>query len=418
MEACRLCRQPAVEDLLDFGPQPISNRYLTKSGEPEYRHRLALGVCRRCGLVQLTDPAPAAELAPRVDWITYNEPEGHLESLADIIARLPGLTPDSVFVGVTGKDESTLRRLQARGFSQTWRIDPAADLAIQQVNPGVETIQARLDAETARGLVKTRGRADVVLARHILEHAHDLHGFFQGLGELVRPCGFLVFEMPDSRRALEKRDYSTIWEEHLCYFTPETLLNSLPFTSFSLAHFEIFPYALENSLVAIVQPAWRKGPVFPSAPVLRAEIGRATGFAQAYSAERDRYRHFCREHCGRRGAIAVFGAGHLACAFVNLLGLSEHIGFVVDDNPDKQGLLMPGSRLPILGSASLLERDIRLCLLTVAPESEEKVVQRQQRFLEQGGLIASIFPDSPHALHRWPDFQKWGSRIADASAAA
>ncbi len=417
MEACRLCRQPAVEDLLDFGPQPISNRYLVSADEPEYRHRLALGVCRRCGLVQLIDPAPAAELAPRVDWITYNEPEGHLDSLADIIAGLPGLTPDSVFVGVSGKDESTLRRLQARGFSRTWQIDPAADLGIPQVNPGVEAIQARLNAEVARGLVKTRGRADVVLARHILEHAHDLHGFLGGLRGLLQPAGFVVFEMPDARRALEKRDYSTVWEEHLCYFTPETLLHSLRFTNLSLGHFDIFPYALENSLVAIVQPA-SKRPVFPSGAALRPELERAFTFAQAYGPERDRHGRFCREQCCRRGPIAVFGAGHLACAFVNLLGLSEHIDFVVDDNAHKQGLLMPGSRLPILGSAALLERSVRLCLLTVAPESEEKVLQKQQRFLERGGQVASIFPDSRHALHHRADFQQWSSGGADACPAA
>ena len=44
----------------------------------------------------------------------------------------------------------------------------------------------------------------------------------------------------------------------------------------------------------------------------------------------------------------MLGAGHLSGAFINLYGLAEQIEFVADDNPNKQGLLMPGSRLPIL----------------------------------------------------------------------
>jgi hypothetical protein len=45
----------------------------------------------------------------------------------------------------------------------------------------------------------------------------------------------------------------------------------------------------------------------------------------------------------------MFGADHLACTFVNLLGLKDVVRFVADDNPHKLGLFMPGSRLPIRG---------------------------------------------------------------------
>src|SRR5262249_50650981 len=166
MDVCRLCLRPAAETLLDFGPQPICNRFLAHMWEQEYRHRLALGVCRDCGLVQLVDPVPAVQLAPRFGWITYNEPEGHLDPGADTIARLPGLNSASAICGVTFKDDSTLRRLKERGFAKTWRIDPAADLGIRQINLGVESIQARLDTDTARGWVKSHGLADVVIARH------------------------------------------------------------------------------------------------------------------------------------------------------------------------------------------------------------------------------------------------------------
>src|SRR5262245_7877525 len=51
MKHCRLCGQAAVGDLLDLGPQPVSNRYLTSPNELEYVHPLAIGICRACGVV-------------------------------------------------------------------------------------------------------------------------------------------------------------------------------------------------------------------------------------------------------------------------------------------------------------------------------------------------------------------------------
>ena len=94
----------------------------------------------------------------------------------------------------------------------------------------------------------------------------------------------------------------------------------------------------------------------------------------------------------------MLGAGHLCCAFVTFLQLQDYFEFVIDDNPNKQGLFMPGSRLPIYPSTALLEQDIKLCLLSLSPDSETKVVQKNQEFVEKGGTFASIFPASQLAL--------------------
>lgn len=92
------------------------------------------------------------------------------------------------------------------------------------------------------------------------------------------------------------------------------------------------------------------------------------------------------------------GAGHLCCAFVSFLNLDNYFEFVVDDNPHKQGLFMPSSHLPIYKSAALLENEIKLCLLSLSPDSEAKVVQKNQAFLQRGGTFHSIFPASQLAL--------------------
>src|SRR5262245_10133609 len=108
METCRICAQPTIGEWLEFGPQALRNRFLRSRDESEYTHQLAVGVCSSCGMGQLASPPPACELRPRFDWISYNEPEQHLDLVASRIAQLPGMTGRSVVAGLSYKDDSTL----------------------------------------------------------------------------------------------------------------------------------------------------------------------------------------------------------------------------------------------------------------------------------------------------------------------
>lgn len=70
---------------------------------------------------------------------------------------------------------------------------------------------------------------------------------------------------------------------------------------------------------------------------------------------------------------------------------------------------MPGSRLPIVGSAVLYSEKIDLCLLSLSPESEAKVLAKRQDYVDAGGVFRSMFSLSPLAL--WHDIENQaGSR--------
>jgi hypothetical protein len=203
----------------------------------------------------------------------------------------------------------------------------------------------------------------------------------------------VVFEVPDAVRALERLDYTTVWEEHTLYFTANTFRGCLQHAGFDVVSLKTFPYTLENSLVAIARAGAAKG---ERRSVPRGECERARRFLREFPNVRDRIRRQLDEF----DRIAMLGAGHLTGAFLNLYDLADRVAFVVDDNPHKQGLFMPGSRLPILSSSALPENGIDLCLMTVRPEIEEQVALKNRRFVEMGGLLASVFPDSVYSLDR------------------
>ncbi len=390
--ACIGCGTHAVELLADFGPQSPSNRFLRPGEVHTDAHRLALGQCAACALVQLVDPMPETMVRSRHAWISYNEPEGHLDRLVDELIAMTGLAADARVAGLSYKDDSTLARFNRRGYANTLRYEMATDLGVDDPLAGLESIQQALTPERAREIAVRHGRADLLLVRHVLEHAHAPRRFLAALALLVKPDGVLVFEMPESRKFLAARDYSFVWEEHIAYFTEATITRFVSAAGLDPWRVMSYPYPLEDSLVAVVRP--RPAPA-PATPPGEEELSLGRGFGGDFAGVAARTRDALQRlrDAGRR--VAVFGAGHLAAKYLNLFGLGGLIECVVDDNAHKLGLRMPGSGLEIRPSSVLLDDRMDVCLLSLSPESEQKVIAARQPYLAAGGTFRSIFRLSP-----------------------
>lgn len=390
------------EVILDFGHQPVSNRFLDpseSSSPPSFP--LLLSVDPSTGLVHLAKPFPVEELRPRYDWLTCFEPEDHLDDLAERLIDLPGVTPDSVFGAYSFKDDSTLRRLEKRGYRNNWRIDPVQDLGIDDVCANVETFQAVFTNEIAHRIATSKGPADVMIVRHVVEHAYELSDFIQAIGSTVKPDGYIVWELPDCERALAKGDYASIWEEHVFYFTEATFKATLRLAGFDIVFFQSVPYPHENSIVAIVKRTTGFHSSTEEDPTeVAREISRAKGFANRFEDRRASVRQKLERAKATRGPIAIFGAGHATVAFVSLMNVADLITCVVDDNPHKKGMLMPSGNLPIVGSDALRSLGIRVCLLGLNPQNQPRVIEKHNQFLESGGVFASIFRGGSLALEQ------------------
>ncbi len=327
---------------LDLGPQPITNRFLTHATDQEELFELRLGMCETCGTVQLLTLLSPKEIAPRFDWIAYIEPEGHLDVLADELIKLVDRSSSSVGVW-TDKDISTLRRLEQRG------------------------------------LISGKDPVDLLLVRHVIEHVHDIDGFLADVEARVKPGGLLVFESPDTTRAFADLNYTALWEEHVFYFTPATFRGLFESRGFEIVWSRNFPYDIEGSLVLVVrkrkESAARK---VSSASIDNAAVAYINGFHE----KKKRTQAALKAVRAGGKKVVVFGAGHNSCIFINLNAVSGDIAFVLDENPKKQGLFMPGSRLPIKPPAALKDGGPYYCLMGVSPESQRK--------LNFGGPFASI----------------------------
>lgn len=246
--ACRLCRN-SLKDLIDFGSQPLCNRFLASELEIEQKYSLVLSQCEVCELIQIRDAVAPEHMRRRYEWIQYREPEGHLENLANWIVGLPGAVD---VLGLSVVDESLLSRLSQRGL-KTKQLDMQLDVGIHELLASVESIQEKINPSWAFNFVQSHGQSDIVLGRYIAEHAHDLGRFLAALKKLISPKGYVVLEVPDCERGFLKKDVSLLWEEHVSYFTKQTLENTMKLAGYSIIGIESYFYTMQNSLVVVAQ---------------------------------------------------------------------------------------------------------------------------------------------------------------------
>ena len=393
MSVFEYCRPETSQKILSLSPQPISNRFRADRSELEAKFPLALSQCRLSGAIYLSTNVPQEELVPRMDWLTYNEPEAHLDAMVDQLMSRCGLKRGDVVGGVSVKDDTTLRRFETLGLS-SWRLDLETDLGIPNPGAGVESIQRELSPSTAASAASRYGKARVLIVRHILEHVYDIPRFLESLRAMVEPGGYIVFEVPDCTRALDRFDYTTVWEEHLLYFTPATVQTLLARSGMPLHWFASYPYPFEDSLVAVLTNQPVDGASRAVAGDLAEELERGKRFGENFSLTGQRFRDALDTYADR-GSVALFGAGHLTSTFLGLFELADRFSFVIDDNPNKIGKLLPGTELQIRSSNVLAETPLALCVLGLNPMNEQTILRKFSPMVTSpGGEFRSIFPAS------------------------
>jgi hypothetical protein len=201
-------------------------------------------------------------------------------------------------------------------------------------------------------------------------------------------------EIPDSTKPLLQGDVAMLWEEHMSYFTPESLRLGFFSMGFVSEKTVGYYYPQEDALVTVFQKVGKSQRL--STPW--GELALGTLYKNNLIALKVQITKELKKLSSEFGKVAIFGAGHRSVMFLNLLGLQQYISSIVDDSKDKQGLIMPGGDLKIISSDEAARRKIGVYILAVGINIESKIVQSLTERATNSIVCKSISPDSRYAL--------------------
>ena len=334
---CRSCSANELFPLIDFGPMPIAHRLLRDPSETEFTHQLALDCCARCGFIQVTNFIRAELL-----YLDYNysfsswQPRPHADDELELIQR--AVAPRSVFEIGAG-DGRLLKQLADAGVSTVAGVEPNSSAQQEAERQGLRVLPGKFDETIAEAASDAFGPFELLVARQVLEHVPDLNSFFAAVARILSVEGWLLLELPDFEWGLKTGDCSTIWEEHVNYFTEPTLANLLG--QFGYEVMALRRYNFSGGAISMLARKTRRN----RQPARTTSV---VALARDYQSKVDRYGAHLRqglEHCRSQGErILLYGVGHRGCTVVNGFRIGGLLDFAIDDQTERVGKYMPGCR--------------------------------------------------------------------------
>jgi SAM-dependent methyltransferase len=360
---CRICSDTSFAAVLSLGETPLANAFLAPGrSEPEARFPLELIRCQTCGLVQLS-----IVVAPEILFRHYLYSSGasapmvaHFDSYAaELVERFA--PAGSLVVEIGSNDGVLLRPLAARG-ARVVGIEPAKNLAATASDAGLETWNEFFGSDAARRLAKAYGPARAVVANNVLAHIDDLRDVVAGVDELIGADGILVAEVPYLGDLLDHVEYDTIYHEHLSYFALGPFRWLLEAAGLEL--FDVRRVAVHGGSVRLFGGRAGRRPRTPALiTALEDEERRGlrspstyARFATRVAASREALREVLRGAVSGGARVAALGATAKGNTLLNYCGIgNDVVSFVADSTPLKQGLLTPGTRIPVRPESAIYE---------------------------------------------------------------
>lgn len=392
---CRHCATQLEYTFLDLGFAPPSNAYLSREdlAKPERYYPLKVRVCHRCWLVQTEDYARADELfSPDYAYFSSTSTGwlAHAATYAEQITRRLQLGRESLVIEVASNDGYLLKNFVRSGIP-CMGVEPTASTATAAEQLGIPVVREFFGERLGREFAATGRKADLIVGNNVYAHVPDINDFSRGLKAALKDGGTITLEFPHVMRLIESTQFDTVYHEHFSYLSLYTV-NRI-FSTVGLRVFDVEELPTHGGSLRVYgchgEDVRRDSPAVKMLLAEEAHRGlQALDAYQNFQAKANRIKDdllaFLIEQKYAGKTVAAYGAAAKGNTLLNYAGIKpDLLPFVCDAAAAKQGKFMPGSHIPILSPATLIER--RPDYVVILPWNIAAEVKQQNAAIEQQG---------------------------------
>lgn len=408
---CRICGSVLSVPFVDLGLSPLANQFVKaeQAGQPSIFYPLKAWVCGQCFLVQLDAfTTPEHIFGEYAYFSSFSDSWlAHAQAYSKLLGKhleakwtSGGRASRPLVVEVACNDGYLLQYFREAGF-ETLGIEPARNVAETARSKGIPVIADFFGVNLAEQLTEEGKQADLLIANNVLAHVPDLHDFVGGLARLLKPDGVLTLEFPHLLKLMKHDLFDTIYHEHFSYFSLYTVQKL--FEGHGLAVYDVEQldthggslriYAGHTSGKAALPASSRMLQLLSEeqeAGILSLEAYR--DFAKRVAERKRSIWQFLIAHKQAGKKIVAYGAPAKGNTLLNYCGIGpDLIDYTVDRNPYKQGLLLPGSLIPVYPPEKLHET--KPDIVVILPWNVKEEIAGQLAYIKEwGGHLAVWLP--------------------------
>lgn len=391
-KTCRYSGTPLGEPFLELGAMALANSYVKPEDkdQPEFTCPLSLVWNRDSGLVQLSHVVPPDLMFSHYLYVssTTQTFRDHFAAYAASVREK--VRADKPLAVDIGSNDGLLVSCYMKEGMRAVGIDPAKNLAEEANKKGIRTLNRYFDKECVDKILSEFGKASAVSANNVFAHIDDIHSVLNNVRNLLDDEGLFVIEFPYLVTMFDELLFDMIYHEHLSYIAVHPLKYVIEKFGFRIFKID-YVSSHGGSLRVFIQKAGASRSVDASVGAYlekekkggydRPEVYQE--FARRVLAIREDFRAMIAREKAAGKRIAGYGAPAKASTILNFYGLTQRdIAYVVDDNPLKQGYLVPGVKIPIRPSKALDEDPVDIIVIfawNFAREILKKIGHYQSR---------------------------------------
>ena len=384
------------KEFLDLGRQPIANKFLKEDEiNDEFFFDLKVVFDEETKLVSMKDFVKPDMMFN--DDYKYNTSlstpmVNHFKKTAELLKMKFG--PKSV-LEIGSNDGPFISNFP---IESSICVEPCGNFSSKTANMGYTSYTEFWNTELADKLKSDHGNVDLIYSANCICHIQDLDDCFKAVETLLSKTGTFVFEDPSLLRMLERGSYDQIYDEHAHVFSVIALDNILRKNGlkiFSVDNLDvhggsnrIYARRIDSDVVGdSVRINIKEEKEFGVDKFETYEI-----FAKRVKDSKDELMR-CLGNLRHNGkSIISIGATSKSTTVFNYCGIdSSLIDCITDTTPDKQGLLAPGSHIPVVDRDSVNLNDYDYAFLG-AWNFKDVIANKEREFVEKGGKFITHIP--------------------------
>ena len=401
---CRFCGSKLEHIFVDLGASPLVQSFLSsdKLNQMEPFYPLQVFVCDKCFLVQLQEfVAPENIFSDYLYFASYSDTWlAHAKRYTDEMVRRFPISEKSLVIEIASNDGYLLQYFAEKNIP-VLGVEPAANVAQVAAKKGISSITKFFSRETAKELVAAGKRADLLLGNNVLAHVPDVNDFVEGMKILLKPQGVITMEFPHLMQLMEQNQFDTIYHEHFSYFSFLTVQKIFAAHGLTLFDVEELPTHGGSLRIYARHAEDSTKPVGQAVTDLCARE-EAGGYArlETYSRFAEQVKETKRKllefliNAKRNGKkIAAYGAAAKGNTLLNYCAIrTDFLDYTVDRSPYKQGMFLPGTRIPVY-SPDQIKRTQPDYLLILPWNLKDEIIQQNAYIRDWGGQFVVPIPE-------------------------
>ena len=399
---CRLCSSDLEHVILDLGLTPLSNSFLKIKSEKESVFPLKVYFCTNCFLVQIQEYENPEKIFLNYPYFSsYSETWlEHCKNYVNMVIEKFGFDKNNLVVEIASNDGYLLQFFKKANI-KILGIEPAFNIAKIAEEKGIPTITKFFGEDLAKKLVNEGKKADLVIGNNVLAHVPNLNDFISGLNILTHTNGIITLEFPHLLKLLQNNQFDTIYHEHFSYFSLITLEKL--FSRHGLVIFDVDELTTHGGSLRIYLKHIdnNQHPISPKVKKLQniemesglTQLKTYENFAVNVNQVKKQLQQFCMDAKNKNKKIIGYGAPAKGNTLLNYCQINnELIEYTVDVNPYKQGLFLPGTKIPIK-SPEVIRKDKPDYILILPWNLKDEIMNQHRYISEWGGRFVIPIPE-------------------------